>query len=106
MAIGANALGFVALKGLHLSDAQKNRNARGLARFLQSLADFKAAVAGHINVKHDQVRPALVNLLERGRSVINGNDLIASIHKNAASHVLGGHTIVSKQYGTCQGVPR
>ena len=54
----------------------------------------------------DQVRPVLVNLLERGRSVINGNDLIASIHKNAASHVLGGHTIVSKQYGTCQGVPR
>jgi hypothetical protein len=69
-----------------------------LVRVLQPLADLQAAVAWHVNIQHDQIRFEIGDPLEGGRSVVDGGDVVTGIRQNLSPHVLGCHTIVSKQY--------
>ena len=92
--VGAYALRFFRLEGLKFSYAEQHRNPRGFLRFLQALADFEAAVAGHVNVEDDEVGFQLRDLFECGRAIVDGNYLIPRIGEDFAPHVLGGHAVV------------
>src|SRR5262249_54456223 len=92
------------LERLHFADRQKHGDLLSLGGLFEALTNFQAAVAWHIYVEYDQVGLALVDLLERSRPVVDGNDLVAGIHENAAAHVLGGYAVIGKQYGARQGL--
>ena len=72
-------------------------------RFFKALADFQPAVAGHIDIQNDQVGFVLGNLLQRGRTVVDGDDLVPRIREDLPPHILGGHTVIGEQYLPGQG---
>ena len=71
---------------------------RRLLRFFNPLANFQPAVAGHVDIENDQIRFEFVDSLEGGRAVIDRDDVIPGVNQDFPPHVLGGHTIIGKQY--------
>ena len=96
--IGPGSFGLFRLERLQLADGQQHRNARRLARLFEPLADFQPAVAGHVDVEHDQIRLQLGDLLQRGRAVIDGDDFVARVREDLPPHILSGNAVIGEQY--------
>ena len=71
---------------------------RGLARLFDALADFQPTIAGHVNIKDDQIRLLLGNFLQRRGPVVNRYDFVSRVSKDLPPHILGGDAIVGEQY--------
>ena len=102
--VGPRSLSLVWLEWLQLPDRQQHRDARCLPRVLDALAHLESTVAWHVDVKDNQVRFMFGDFLQRGRTVIDSNDFVTGIGKDSSAHVLGGHTVIGKQYFARQGM--
>ena len=102
--IRPDALGFIGLERFHFSNGEQDGDFHRLSGLFQPLTNFKPAISRHVNVEHDEIRLAFVDFLERSRAVIDSDDLIAGVHEDAATHVLGGYAVIGKQYGARQGL--
>ncbi len=96
--VGAHAARLLRFERLQLANRKKDRNVRGLFGFFQALANFQPAVTGHVNVENDEIRSGLGDALERGRTVIDRDHVVARVGQDLSPHVLGGHTIIGQQY--------
>ena len=45
-----------------------------------------------------------MDLFQRRRTIIDGDDFVAGIHEDAAAHILGSYAVIGKQYGARQGL--
>jgi hypothetical protein len=54
------------LERFQLPDGQQHRNLVCLARLLDTLAYFQAAVAGHVNIENNQIGMRFADFFESG----------------------------------------
>ena len=102
-AVGANPARFFRFERFQFAYGQQDWNLSCLRILLDSLANFQAAVARHVDVEHDQVRLVFGDFLEGRRAVIDSNYFVAGIGEDTPAHVLGSHAVVGKQYSSRQG---
>jgi len=98
VSIGLDPARFFRLEGLQLAHRQQHGNVRRCGGILQPLTDFQPAIAGHVNVQHDEIRFDFGDPLQSGRSVVDRDDVIPGIGQDLSPHVLGRHTVISEQY--------
>ena len=96
--VGADALGFFRLERLQFAHGQQDWNPRRFPCFLEALAHLKPAVAGHINVQHDQVGFMLGDLFQRRGAVVHGDYFVSRIREDLPPHVLSGYAVIGEQY--------
>ena len=95
--VSLNATSLVRFERFQLAHGEQYGNARRLGRFAEALAHFEAAITGHINIEHDQVRFRFRNFLEGCRSVVHRSDVVTGVAKDSPAHVLGSHAIIGEQ---------
>ena len=69
-----------------------------LGSVFNPLADFEAAIAGHVDIENNEVGSGFRDALERGGAVIDRKDVVTGVGQNLPPHVLSGHTIIREQY--------
>ncbi len=101
--IGVHPACFFRLERLQLAHGEQNGDAGGLRGILQALAHFQPAVAGHVDVQHNQVGLVFAHTFQGGRPVIDRDHLVTGVGQDLSPHVLGCHTVIREQYLPRQG---
>jgi hypothetical protein len=94
------------VEGLEGPGKQQHWNVTECRVGLDRLADLVAALAGHHDVGHHEVRAQCARSLDRGIAVIDGHELHVLAREADPHHFLDGDTVVCEQKRLRHAFPR